>query len=223
MVTDINKREDMPGELEETSEKLYYDPLSIARRTSQKIHLIQEHDKNALISHLITDNKYTNVIVITRTKRQADDLCIYLQKGNIKALSIHSNKSNEEVIKSVESFNNNETDILIMTDMSLQAQNFPVIKHILSYSIPSEPSYYYERLVTLKENGDGINLVSEEEHSLMDAIEWAMKVEILEVEPAGFTPTEVSKIIQEPKKNKKPRHKKSKSNKANKKSDKTGS
>ncbi len=61
----------MPEELEET-EKLYYDPLSVARRTSQKIHFVHEHDKNAMISHLIIKNMYTDVIVVTKTKRQAD-------------------------------------------------------------------------------------------------------------------------------------------------------
>ena len=205
----------MPEELEETSEKLYYDPLSIARRTSQKIHFVNEHDKNALISHLVTTNKYTSVIVVTKTKRQADELSQHLQKDEIKALSIHSNKSAEEIAKSVESFNNNETTVLIMTDMSLQAQSFPVINHIISYNIPTEPSHYYERLAALEEKGEGINLVSEVEHHLMDAIQWAMKVEILEVEPEGFTPTTAPAVTEKTKKDKskKPRHKKSKSKK----------
>jgi len=212
----------MPEELEEeTSEKLYYDALSVARRTSQKIHFVNEHDKNALISHLVTNNKYSNVIVVTKTKRQADDLSKYLQKNELKALSIHSNKSAEETTKSVESFNNNETTVLIMTDMSLQAQSFPVLNHIISYNIPTEPSHYYERLVALEEKGEGINLVSDEEHSLMDVIQWAMKVEILEEEPKGFTPTAAPEVTEKPKKdkNKKPRHKRNKSKKENKKTE----
>jgi len=209
----------MPEELEETTEKLYYDSLSVARRTSQKIHFVKEHDKNALISHLITKHNYTGVIVVTKTKRQADELCKQLQKNEIQALSIHSNKSAEESTRSVESFKNDKTRVLIMTDMSLQAQNFPVINHIISYNIPTEPSYYYERLASLKEKGEAINLVSEEEHPLMDLIQWAMKVEILEVEPEGFTPTNAAETREKPKKDKskKPRHKRNKSKKEDKK------
>jgi len=203
----------MSEELEETTEKLYYDPLSVARRTSQKIHFVAEHDKKALILHLIKNNAYSNVIVVTKTKRQADDLSIYLQKNECKALSIHSNKNAQEITKSVESFNANETTVLIMTDMSLQAQTFPMINQMISYSIPTEPSFYYERLVALEEKGEGINLVSEEEHPLMDVIQWAMKVEILEVEPEGFTPTTASEVNEKAKKVKKPRHKKNKGKK----------
>ncbi len=209
----------MSEEIEETTEKLYYDALSVARRTSQKIHFVNEHDKNALISHLITTNKYTNVIFVTKTKRQADELCTYLQKNELKALSIHSNKSSKEITTSVESFNSNETTVLIMTDMSLQAQSFPVINQMISYSLPTEPSHYYERLAALEEKGEGINLVSEEEHPLMDVIQWAMKVEILEVEPEGFTPTDAPEVIEKPKKVKKPRHKKGKAKKEREKTD----
>ena len=196
--------------IEDTEEKLYYDALSVARRTSQKIHFVNEHDKNALISHLVKSKKYISVIVVTKTKRQADDLSKHLQKDELKALSIHSNKSADEVTKAVESFNNNETTVLIMTDMSLQAQSFPVINHMISYNIPTEPSFYYERLAALEEKGEGINLVSEAEHSLMDVIQWAMKVEILEVEPEGFTATDTPEVSEKPKKDKskKPRHKK---------------
>ena len=157
--------------------------------------------------------------MLTKTKRQADELSKYLQKNEIKALSIHSNKSKEETAKSVESFNKNEVTVLIMTDMSLQAQNFPVIRHMISYNIPTEPSYYYERLATLKEKGEAINLVSEVEHPLMDVIQWAMKVEILEVEPEGFSPTVAPKITEKVKKDKskKPRHKRNKNKKESKK------
>ncbi len=106
-----------------------------------------------------------------------------------------------------------------MTDMSLQAQNFPVIRHMISYNIPIEASYYYERLAILEEKGEAINLVSEVEHPLMDVIQWAIKVEILEVEPEGFSPTNIPEIIEKEKKDKrkKPRHKRNKNKKESKK------
>lgn len=211
----------MSENIEETPQKLYYDPLSVARRSSQKIHFVNEHDKNALLAHLIKNNKYTGVIVITKTKRKADEVCKHLQENDIKALSIHSNKGEKESVNSVESFNKDETTVLIMTDMSLQAQSFPIVNQMISYNIPSEAAHYYARLVVLEEKGEGISLVSEEEQHLMDAIQWAMKVEILEVEPVGFTPTQAPEIQEQAKKDKtkKPRHKKTKAKKDSKKKD----
>jgi len=202
----------MSENLEETPEKLYYDPLSVARRTSQKIHFVNAHDKNALLSHMIKNNDYIGVIVITTTKNQANSVCAYLKENDITSSSIHSNIGAKDVEKSVKLFNKGETKVLVMTDMSLQAQSFPVINQIISYNIPIEASYYYARLAALEEKGEGIALVSEEEEHLMDAIQVAMKVEILEEEPAGFTPTDAPEVQEKQKKDKakKPRHKKSK-------------
>ncbi|PHR57107.1 MAG: hypothetical protein COA44_06875 [Arcobacter sp.] len=211
----------MSENLEETPEKLYYDPLSVARRTSQKIHLVNEHDKDALLTHLIKNNEYTGVIVLTKTKRKADEVCKHLQENDIKALSIHSNKGSEDCAKAVASFHGDETTALIMTDTTLEAQSFEVINQMISYNIPHEASQYYARLVSLEEKGEGIALVSEEEQGLMDAIQLAMKVEILEVEVEGFTSTDASELKDKPKKDKskKPRHKKSKTKKDSKKKD----
>jgi len=209
----------MPEELEPTPVKIYYDPLSVARRTSQKVYLVNEHDKDALLSHMINTQESTRVIIITKTKRDADRLSTYLQAGEIKALAIHGNKSATECETTMESFNKDETNVLIMTDMILQSQTLTSINQIISYNIPSEVTHYYARLAVLEEKGEGIALVSEEEHHLMDAIESAMKVEILQEEPEGFSPTSKPEVQQRSKKDKtkKPRHKKSKTKKESKK------
>jgi len=204
---------------EEVPTKLYYDALSVARRTSQKIHFVHEHDKPALVKHLIRAFANTRFIVIIKTKREADTLSKYLQENDLTALSVHSNKSAKECESAIESFHKDETAVLIMTDMILQAQSFSDVTFVISYNIPSEVSHYYERLLVLQEKGEGLALVNEEEQGLMDAIQYAMKVEIVEVEPEGFTPTPEPEIQEKIKKDKtkKPRHKKTKSKKSDKK------
>jgi len=211
----------MSEEIETPPEKLYYDSLSVARRTSQIIHLVPEHDKAALLSFFIKSNEDAQVIVIIKTKREADSLCKYLQAQEISVLSVHSNKGAKESENSIKSFNDKKTSVLIMTDMVLQAQEFKEITHMISYNIPSDVSYYYERLAALVEKGEGVSLVSEEEQHLMDAIQWAMKVEILEVELEGFSFTDEveTKEVVKKDKTKKPRHKKRKTKKETKKKD----
>ena len=175
----MSENEEIAGNEEETPKKLYYDALSVARRSSQKIHLVNEHDKDALLLHLLKTNAYTRSIVVIKTKREADALAKYLIDNDIATLSMHSNKSAKECTEAVSSYEKDETTVLIMTDMILQAQEFTSINQIISYSIPSEPAHYYERIASLKEAGEGIALVCEEEEHLMDAIQFAMKVEIV--------------------------------------------
>ena len=205
----------MSEPLEEPTEKLYYDALSVARRTSQKIHHVNEHDKNALLAYLIEEHSYENVIVVTRTKREADILSSYLQDKSIKTRAVHGNKSAKECTQAVQEYNNNEIDVLITTDMILLSHEFPSIDHMISYNIPFEAKHYYARLECLHEKGEAIAFVSEEEEHLMFAIEVAMKVEILQEEIDGFESTSAPEKKAKDK-SKKPRHKKTKSKKVSK-------
>lgn len=204
----------MPEQTDEPVTKLYYDLLSVARRISQKIHLVNEHDKNTFLAHIIKKNAYTNVIIISKTKRNADTIGQYLQSQDIKALAVHGNKSAKECTEGIKAFNDNEVDVLITTDMILVSQEFTTVNQLISYNIPIDVTHYYSRLVVVKEMGEGIALVSEDEEYLMDAIQFAMKVEILQEDVEDFTHTEgvqEERVIKD--KTKKPRHKKNKSKK----------
>jgi len=202
----------MSEPLEQATEKLYYDDLSVARRTSQKIHSVQDHDKNALLAYLIKKYSYKNVIVVTKTKRVADSLSSYLQEQGVKARAMHGNKSAKECMQIMQEYNAKALDVVITTDMILISQEFTQIDHMISYDIALEPKHYYSRLASMHEKGEGIAFVSEEDEPLMFAIEVAMKVEILHEEVEGFESSDIpEKKVKD--KVKKPRHKKSKDKK----------
>lgn len=204
----------MSEQAEQPPVKLYYDPLSIARRTSQKSHLVNEHDKKAFLLHIIKKNAYTNTVVVTKTKRDADTLSKHLQSQDIKALAIHGNKSAKECSEGLKAFNENEVDVLISTDMILISLKLTTVSQLISYNIPIDVTHYYARLVILNEKGEGIALVSKKEEHLMNAIEFAMKVEILKEEVGDFTHTmdiKEERFLKD--KTKKPRHKKNKGKK----------
>ena len=204
---------------DEGTEKLYYDPLSVSRRTLQKNIFVEEHDKARLLSHLIKEHAYTNTIVIVKTKKSADSVKISLEAEGIKVLALHANKNKQERDEAVKSFNDNSCDVLITTDMMLQSYEFPSVKQMISYNLPLEVQHYYARLACMNEKGEGLALVSEEEEHIMEMLEWAMKIEIPQIEVDGFTPSDKPEVIQAKIKDrsKKPRHKKTKSSKSDKK------
>ena len=198
--------------------KLYYDTLSVSRRTLQKNYFVQEHDKPRLLSYLIKENDYKNTIVIIKTKKMADSVKIFLEAEGIKALVLHANKSKEDRDDAVESFNNKTCDVLITTDMILQSYEFPSVKQMISYNLPLEVQHYYARLACMHEKGEGIAFISEEEEHIVDMLEWAMKIEIPKVEADGFIPSAKPEVVQIKIKDrsKKPRHKKTKNDKKDK-------
>jgi len=201
----------MSEEKKENEYKKFSDPLSIAQRTSQKIHFVADHDKAMLLVHLLKIDKLENIVVVVKTKKGADTLQKILDKEGISAKTIHANKGMTESKNSLKSFNDKETSVLIVTDSFLASARFTGIDYIVSFNLPLEVEDYLVRMGVLEESGEGIAFVSEEEQDLMDGIEWKMKVEIAVEKVEGFSDTPKPHTERKVKdKTKKPRHRKTK-------------
>lgn len=204
----------MPEETDEqASPKIYNDPISVAKRSKQKLYLCAQGDKNAMIEQIIRSLGKAQAIVVIKTKRGADALSSYLQTRDINAVSIHSNTGKEACEAGSKAFNEGEIDILITTDMILQSLELIPVKNMLSYDLPIEPEHYLYRMGCMGEGGEAVSLVSDEEETLLFLIERTMRQEVPQEELEGFVPTASDDKPQQTAKSqkKKPRHKKQKS------------
>lgn len=59
----------------------------------QWVYPVEKSQKSALLTHLIWDGKWEQVLVFTRTKHGANRLTQQLENNSIKAMAIHGNKS----------------------------------------------------------------------------------------------------------------------------------
>ena len=195
------------------SEKKYYDHISVAKRTSQVVYFVAQHDKTAMLDLLLKDNSTKQTIILTKSKKSADELYFHLKDVGFKALAIHGNHKPEVVIESAKAFNDGEINIIITTDMILQSLELKNIQTILNYDLPLEPMNYFKRQRLVDEVGETISLVSADEDKMLSTIELMMKIEVPEATLDGFEPTPFVQTYK-PKK-KKPRHKKAKAKKQN--------
>jgi len=198
---------------EQESPKVYNDPISVAKRTTQKLHLCSQDDKSTMLEQIIRSSNKPQAIVVTKTKRTADTLAVYLQTRDINAVAIHSNSGKKVCEVGAKAFNEGEIDILITTDMILQSLELIPITNMLSFDLPIEPEHYLYRMGCVSEEGEAIALVSDEEETLLFHIERTMRDEIEQEELEGFVPTVSDDKPQQAVKSqkKKPRHKKQKS------------
>ena len=197
---------------DQTTEKIYYDPISVAQRTKQKLHLVNTQDKKEILLHLIKSYEEVHAVVITKTKREADALSTYLNAQEIPTVSLHGSKRAEQNEISAKAFESSEVTVLITTDMILQSLTLSNISHLISYDLPNDPEYYLSRMACLKEQGEAVTFVSEDEEVALLDIERVMRHEIPEEQIEGFVPTPASQRSVEPtkEKKKKPRHRKQK-------------
>jgi len=182
----------MPDQTDLPTQKLYYDSLSVARRTRQIVHFVAEHDKVAIFAQIIKNSANKQIVVVTKSKRKADELGAYLKTKDVKAIAIHGNHKTKEYEESSKAFNASELNVIITTDAILQVLSLSNIELIISYDFLLKVESYFTRLAELKEVGLAVALVSPEDENLLDTIELVMKLEIPKEEVKEFTPSSLS-------------------------------
>lgn len=192
--------------------KKYYDNISVAKRTKQKVHLVAQHDKASMLERIIEKNSDKQIVVVTKSKRRADEIGSHLKAKEIRATEVHGNHRAEILEAAAKAFNEGKLQLIVTTDMILQALNLNKIELIISYELPAQTESYLSRLAYLKEVGESISFVSEDEERLLNIIELTIKEDIPQEEVEGFTPTLLSEADKtessaKDKKNK-PRHRK---------------
>ena len=198
----------MPEQTDQPSYKQFNDPASVAKRFKQKIHRVERKDKAAMLAHVIKSSGCEQAVVITKTKRDADALSVYLETRGLNAAAIHGSKRAEENEAAARAFAEGGVNILITTDMILKGLGLSGLALMISYDLPTEPEHYISRLSCLDEGGQAVALVSPDEQSLLEAIEWVTKLEIPQVELEGFAATQEGDEAPQRTKDlkKKPRH-----------------
>ena len=197
-----------------TTNKKYYDPISMAHRTKQVMYMAEDHDKMAMLAHIMKHSDVKRTAVLCKSKKRADDLGIYLNGHDLNAKVIHGNHRKSEQEEVAQAFKADEMNLLITTDKVLQQLELTNIERIVNFDTPMEAESYFKSLVFIDEKGELISLVSPEEEGLFSVIEMLLKIEVPDQEVEGFVPSQtvpVTKVDKE--KKKKPRHRSQKKEK----------
>jgi len=146
------------------------------------------YTKINLLSELIDHkNVYQKVLVFTATKKQADIVFTRLEERFGHEMGIvHSNKSQNYRIKSIEAFEAGTNRILITTDVMARGLDLDKISHVICMDAPNFPENYMHRIGRTgraEEPGNAILFYTEKEVLAKEAIEDLMKkkIDILEV------------------------------------------
>ncbi len=159
---------------------------------SQTIHPVDQARKFPLLSSLITDQKWTQVLIFTRTKHGANRLADKLDAAGLRATPFHSDRSQGARSKALADFKHGKTDILVATDIAARGIDIDRLPHVVNYDLPHVPEDYVHRIGRTGRagnQGNAVSLVSPEEYKLLRDIERLLKSEIPRVVVAGFEPS----------------------------------
>ena len=161
-----------------------------AESVVQKVYRVDRSNKRALLIHLITSEKWSRILVFTRTRHGANTLTEKLTAHGIKAAAMHSNKSQSFRTRSLEAFKNGEIRILVATDVAARGLDINNLPYVVNYDMPGIPEDYVHRIGRTGRagiNGIAVSLVSDADKQHLQTIEKLLKRKIPVEKVDGYT------------------------------------
>ena len=115
-------------------------------KIEQKLLFVNREKKNALLMRLLADREISRVLVFTRTKYKANDLCRQLSLKRVKTDVLHSDKTQTARQKALQSFHAGYIRVLVATDIAARGIDVDDIDHVINYELPIEPELYIHRI-----------------------------------------------------------------------------
>lgn len=184
-------------EIRELTNGLLRNPVSIqvtprnttVQRITQTIHPVGRGKKKALLTHIINEHNWSQVLVFTRTKFGANNVAEHLTKNGIPAMALHGNKSQTARTQALQGFKDGNIRALVATDIAARGIDIDELPHVVNYEIPNVSEDYVHRIGRTGRagnSGEAVSLVCLDEEGFMQDIERFTKQNIDKVIVPGY-------------------------------------
>jgi ATP-dependent RNA helicase RhlE len=144
----------MPTSIRDLADKFLNDPETVsvvpasttAERVEQQVVLVNQTEKQALLTILIQEEKIDRALVFTRTKHGADRVVKLLAGNGIASNAIHGNKSQPQRERALAAFKSGEVPILVATDIAARGIDISGVSHVFNFELPNVPEQYVHRI-----------------------------------------------------------------------------
>ena len=137
---------------------------------------------NLLVSLLQNEETYNKVLVFVSSKRSADLLFKELSEFFSEEICIiHSNKTQNYRLRSINQFDEGKNRILVTTDVMARGLDLQEISHVINFDTPTYPENYMHRIGRTgraEKQGTSILLFTPQEEEAKNAIEELMSHQV---------------------------------------------
>ena len=184
-------------EVRDLADRLLHHPemIDVAPRNAavetvaQVVHPVASRQKRELLSKLILDGDWRQVLVFTRTKHGANRLAKQLLSDGVSAVAIHGNKSQTARTRALADFKRGTVRTLVATDLASRGLDIDQLPHVVNYELPHVAQDYIHRIGRTGRagaNGVALSLVCAEERPLLADIQRLLRRAIEVKGIAGF-------------------------------------
>ena len=174
----------MPGDIVKLSQKYLQNPARVcvdsptkaAPKIKQEIIRTTSGEKYPnLIKEL--NRREGSVIIFVKTKRGADQLADRLRREDLSADSIHGDLNQRQRDRAIAQFRNNNTNVLVATDVAARGLDIPHIRHVINYDLPQCAEDFIHRIgrtARAGSEGNALSLICPDDNSKWNAIDRLM-------------------------------------------------
>ncbi|MGD1906904.1 MAG: DEAD/DEAH box helicase [Leptolyngbyaceae cyanobacterium] len=162
-----------------------------SENVDQSVYLVDQHRKRELLSFIIGDGNWQQVLVFTRTKHGADRLARQLAQDGLKTTAIHGNKSQAARSRALSDFKRGSVQVLVATDVAARGLDIDTLPHVVNFELPNVPEDYVHRIGRTGRagnEGEAVSLVCADEFYLLKNIERLLKRDIPKNVIPGYEP-----------------------------------
>lgn len=157
---------------------------------TQKAFAVLSHAKTPMLLALLREHSGENFLVFTQTRRGADRVARILTANKHEVVTLHSDRSQSQRNKALESFRSGHARVLVATDVAARGIDVDDISFVINYEVPATADDYIHRVGrTARAGRDGaaLTLVSPEEESTLASIERVAGIRLERSRVSGFT------------------------------------
>jgi superfamily II DNA/RNA helicase len=146
----------MPGAIVTLARKHMRHPMNIRAESPDEDHMVpataqfvfqaHELDKPEIVARILQAEGVGQVIVFTRTKRQAQRVGEDLTDRGFPASPLHGDMAQAAREKALQKFRDGRINILVATDVAARGIDVAGITHVINYTCPEDHKTYVHRI-----------------------------------------------------------------------------
>jgi len=154
---------------------------TITSNLDHKVMFVPGHQKRDLLLHMIEQEKPSKALLFVRTRRDADQICEFMEAMGFRADAIHGDKKQNIRQRTINNFKTGKFDYLVATDVAARGIDVKDISHVFNLDVPVEAESYVHRIGRTARgdaHGRAITFCGKNELKLLKDIEHLIKMKV---------------------------------------------
>ncbi len=172
----------MPPAIQTFANWCLHDPASveIARRSvastvTHAFYPVSMDQRDELLLALLDKTDYHSVMIFTRTRKEADQVCSLLKReGHDKVAVMHSDINQTDRMQALQGFKKGDYEVLVATDVAARGIDISGVSHVINYRVPENAEDYVHRIGRTgraEAEGDAFTLLTADELDFAKSVE----------------------------------------------------